>query len=163
MMTAREITRAIRVLYPRPIRVAVRRAGAPGYFRVRLPSGPAASLKSAWGEGFLTRRLGQPARILFTRDIRRRDCGRDVELILLAGDPARGVRRFRGECQQARNFPLAGLCSLALAGDPAALHRVTVIMAGGPDPGPRITADSSAGPPAGGTEERALWRDSGGE
>ena len=40
------------------------------------------------------------------------------------------IRQFRADCQQVRNFPLALLCSDALAGKEDAISRVTRIMNG---------------------------------
>jgi hypothetical protein len=53
-----------------------------------------------------------------------------------------GLREFRARCMLARNTPLAGLCSDALAGDGAARRRVAAIASGKPDPGaPTILPD----------------------
>jgi hypothetical protein len=82
--TAADVTAAVRDLFPRPVRLSTRAAGS-GRFAVRLPGTPARSLNCAWGEGFLGRRLGGPVTIVDTREIRRRDCGRDLELTLEVG------------------------------------------------------------------------------
>lgn len=89
--TAREITAAVRELFPAPVRLSTRAAARPGYFTVTMPAGPAASLASSWGEGFMSRRLGQRVRVIWTRNIRRRDYGRDTEMTLrVTGEPGPG-------------------------------------------------------------------------
>jgi hypothetical protein len=85
MTTARDITRVIRTLHPAPVRLSVRDitcAGGPG-FLLRLPVAPATCHDPAWLEGYLTRHLGCLVTVSREqREIRRRDCGRDVEFTL---------------------------------------------------------------------------------
>jgi hypothetical protein len=80
--TARQVTTALRALWPAPVRLTVTTAG--DAFLVALPATPAAQWRNAagsyaWMEGFLGRRLGAPVTIARNRVISRRDCSKDVE------------------------------------------------------------------------------------
>lgn len=93
MTTAREITAALRLLYPAPVRLSVR-AVVPGKFRVRMPERPARdldagserySLASYLGRALSTSTAPVPVTVVGRRVIRRRDCGRDVEFAIRVG------------------------------------------------------------------------------
>jgi hypothetical protein len=76
-ITARDVTAAMRTLYPAPVRLAVRADGE-GLFLLRLPSAPAYQVGASLA-GYLGRRLGCQVTVTTRRQIRRRDCGHDVE------------------------------------------------------------------------------------
>ena len=87
--TARDVTAALRSLWPAPVRLST--TGNAPTFLVRLPSSPAASWRNAagsyeWMEGFLSRHLGgQPVAIHRNRAVRCRDGGHDVEFAVTVG------------------------------------------------------------------------------
>lgn len=89
MTIAREITRELRDLFPRPVRLSVRDISLPGAtleFLVRLPSAPANHIGGDHGlQAYLARRLDTRVRVLSHRTINRRDCGRDVEFVVSVG------------------------------------------------------------------------------
>lgn len=88
--TANDITKAVRILHPVPVRLSVRTdpgPGAHGRFLLRVPT--ACRFDLAWLEGFLTRHLGPAVTVTGTRTVVRRDCGRDVEYALRVGQTAR--------------------------------------------------------------------------
>jgi hypothetical protein len=81
--TARDVTAAMRVLHPAPVRLSVRASETPGWFRLRVPSACAVGLGGGgWLEGYLSRALGASVSLNGHRSIARRDCGRDVEYIV---------------------------------------------------------------------------------
>lgn len=146
-VTARDMNKALRELWHRPVRLAVNDVSLPGKtteFLIKLPSAAAASgphgngLRWTWLEQYLTRHLRREVTVTRMRDIRRRDCGTDVEFLAAVGgvpDTDEMIREFRAECTAAHNFPVARLCSAALDSDLDARHRVMAILAGQPDPG----------------------------
>jgi hypothetical protein len=93
-VTARDITAALRVLYPAPVRLSVRTdPDAPSMrlgrqFLVRMPSAPASHMGGERGvESWLGRRSGwPPVRVTEHRVVRRRDCGKDIEFTVVLGN-----------------------------------------------------------------------------
>lgn len=103
-ITAQDITRAMRVLFPHPVRLSTRDISVTASeFLLKLPSSPANVFTGSdgWtrlGE-FLGRRLGCPVTVLSDRNVRRHDCGRDVEFALRVGkvpEPAAASDPFAG-------------------------------------------------------------------
>lgn len=90
--TAREVAAALRVLHPAPVRLSVRAdrcAPTGSRFCARLPRAAGIGYRdpaaSRWLGAYLVRRLGAPVEVLYQREIRRRDCGRDVEYLITVG------------------------------------------------------------------------------
>jgi hypothetical protein len=98
-VTARDITGALRRIFPAPVRISARAEtgpGSAGLFLVRLPSASASHIGGRGGLGeYLTRRLGastggRPVVVTGRREVRRRDCGRDVEFRVRIPPPPKG-------------------------------------------------------------------------
>ena len=88
VITARDITVALRDLFPVPVLLSTSAAEA-GVFLVRLPASPAASLDNEFGERMLARRLGCQVKITGRRKFTRRDCGRGVEFTIQLSEETR--------------------------------------------------------------------------
>ena len=97
MTTAREITAHLRLLFPqvRLSTAADTGPGSEGLFRVKLPTASASHIGGSHGlETFLGRRLAtttapEPVKVISRREVRRRDCGRDVEFFIRVGREGR--------------------------------------------------------------------------
>lgn len=89
MITAREITAAMRELFPAPVRLSVRAdhsaTAMAGWFLLRLPRS-AATPSADQLAGYLARHLHQQVTVEGTRLVQRRDYGRDIEYSLRVTD-----------------------------------------------------------------------------
>lgn len=84
MITARDVTKLVRELFPAPVRCSTATA-LDGTFRVKLPERPARDMLTEFTEGFLSRRVGGPVQVRLVRKIRRRDYSTDYELCVKVG------------------------------------------------------------------------------
>jgi hypothetical protein len=84
MTAARDITAAVRTLFPAPVRVSTRQAGAWTYL-LRLPRGAGNQVTVDWLNSYLGRHLDGPVAVTGCREVRRHDGGTNVEYTIKTG------------------------------------------------------------------------------
>ena len=77
-ITARDITREMRTLFPTPVRLSTTNAQGEGFW-LRMPNACASQTGASVLQDYLSRHLGQPVRVSQHRQIHRFDSGTDVE------------------------------------------------------------------------------------